>query len=60
MSEITRIPIIKLYDNLIASCRGQAEPLVTGAQLLQSMSLIDGIFASARSGSQVNLSAESG
>ena len=43
----------ELYDNLIAVCRGAAEPTVTGGQLRATMGLIDAIFESARTGSLV-------
>ncbi|NUQ00701.1 MAG: Gfo/Idh/MocA family oxidoreductase [Armatimonadetes bacterium] len=42
-----------LYQNLIAACRGTAEPVVTPAQLRASMGLIDAIFASAAQGQPV-------
>jgi predicted dehydrogenase len=45
----------ELYDNLIAACRGEAEPLVTPAHLRDSMALIDAIFRSAREGSAAML-----
>ena len=39
-----------LYENLIASCRGEAAPNVTPGELRESMAMIDAIFDSARSG----------
>jgi len=43
----------QLYENLIAACRGEAEPNVTPDQLRASMGLIDAIFESAETGGQV-------
>ncbi len=43
----------ELYDNLLAACRGEAAPNVTARQLRASMSLIDAIFASAKTGQVV-------
>jgi len=45
----------ELYDNLLASCRGEAEPNVTREHLLASMGLIDAVFESARTGQAVTL-----
>jgi predicted dehydrogenase len=45
--------IHELYDNLLAACRGKSSPNVTPKQLRASMSLIDAIFASAKSGQAV-------
>ena len=45
----------KLYENLIAACRGEATPNVTPDQLRMSMGLIDAIFESSRSGQLVTL-----
>ena len=53
MAEPEELPpvnvIQELYDNLLAACRGEAEPNVTAADLRASMGLIDAIFESARS-----------
>ncbi len=43
----------ELYDNLMASCRGEAEPNVTPGQIRASMGLIDALFASAKRGRSV-------
>lgn len=45
----------QLYDNVVAACRGTAEPNVRADELRASMKLIDAIFFSARSGSAVEL-----
>ena len=45
--------IDQLYENLIVSCFGNAEPNVTPAQLRASMGLIDAIFKSSRTGELV-------
>ncbi len=42
--------IDELYTNVIASCRGEATPLVTADQLRASMGLIDAIFQSSQIG----------
>lgn len=59
MSEPETLPPVnvlnELYDNLVAACRGEAAPNVTPGQLRASMSLIDGIFESARSGQSVSV-----
>lgn len=51
MTEPEELPpvsvIQELYDNLLAACRGEAEPNVTPADLRASMGLIDAIFESA-------------
>ena len=44
----------ELYDNLVAACRGDAEPNVTPDQLRATMGLIDAIFESSRTGGIVN------
>ena len=46
----------ELYANLLAACRGEAEPNVTPAQLRASMGLIDSVFQSATRGESVRLS----
>jgi predicted dehydrogenase len=46
---------VELRDNLIACCRGQAEPVVTPEHLRASMGLIDAIFESARTGRLIDL-----
>lgn len=45
----------ELHDNLIAACRGEAEPNVTRAHLLSTMGLIDAIFESADTARPVSL-----
>ncbi len=45
----------RLYENLLAACRGEAEPSVSPADLRATMSLIDAIFESARTGRMVEL-----
>lgn len=45
----------RLYENLVAACRGEAEPNVTPDHLRASMALIDAIFESARRGEMVRL-----
>ncbi len=47
--------IDELYDNLLAACRGEAAPNVTGEELRASMGLIDAIFVSAVSAESVTL-----
>ena len=47
------VRLTELYDNLIAACRGEAEPNVTPDHLRASMKLIDAIFASAEEGAAV-------
>ncbi len=47
--------IDQLYENLIDSCFGIAEPNVTPAQLRASMGLIDAIFKSSRTGGLVTV-----
>lgn len=59
MAEAEELPpvnlIDELYDNVVRACRGEEPPSVTPDQLRASMSLIDAIFASARSGESVQL-----
>jgi len=45
----------ELYENLVAACRGQAEPNVTPDHLRASMGLIDAIFESGRDGQLVRV-----
>jgi predicted dehydrogenase len=45
----------ELYDNLVAACRGEAQPNVTPGHLRASMGLIDAIFESARTGRMVEM-----
>ncbi len=47
--------IDQLYENLIDSCLGEAEPNVTSAQLQASMGMIDAIFESAKTGQMISL-----
>ncbi|MDA1139381.1 MAG: Gfo/Idh/MocA family oxidoreductase [Planctomycetota bacterium] len=47
--------IDELYENVIASIRGEATPLVTADQLRASMGLIDAIFQSAQIGEMVTV-----
>lgn len=47
--------INELHDNLLAACRGDADPIVTPNQLRESMALIDAIFESARDGKAVRI-----
>jgi len=45
----------ELRDNLIDSCLGKAEPIVTPDQLRASMGLIDAIFESSKTGEMVRV-----
>ena len=45
--------IDELHDNLLAACRGEADPNVTPDQLRATMGLIDAAFASARKGTAI-------
>ena len=47
--------IHELHENVVATCIGGAEPVVTAADLRASMGLIDAIFESSRTGALVTL-----